>query len=61
VLATKALAGRLAVAQPSGAWIGGNRRHDSTWSKECKALPETAFQTQTNGWAALTEIVFIQF
>jgi hypothetical protein len=43
VLATTALAGRLAVAQPSGAWIGGYRRQHITGPDGCKALVGAAF------------------
>ena len=41
--ATTILAGRLAVAQPPGAWIGGYRAHLIIRSKECKARPASRF------------------
>ena len=46
--ATTTLAGRVAVAQPSGAWIGGYRPHDSTWSYNCKALATAAFRKRSS-------------
>ncbi len=60
MLATKALAGRIAVAQPSGAWIGGNRPHDSTRPNECKASSATALPKVNERLATLAEIVFVR-